>query len=282
MLSDARASIPRSNVNFHPSDDTDKPNTLDVPMNAAILNGLTNPAGNDSAIRFHCPTGNCTFADSQGISYSSLGICSTCVDSTSSVIYDCEDSGISHWNGVDGEQPTKLCNYTLPNGLELRQPHTSNSRFLAVAPDDLNWARDLFPDVGEYFGSFSVLMFSLASCHDTLRSNGTKFRNCSDSRITYPDSGVRYRGVLAASCVLHPCVKNYRARVTNGILEEVIVSTGQEWPVIATSPDVYTRGYKARYSSVSVPCTVNGTIYDSGSILDGSTGTGSNFTQGGQ
>lgn len=102
-------------------------------------------------------------------------------------------------------------------------------------------------------------MFSLAKYHDTLHSNGTTFHDYSNSLMIYPDNGARYRGVIVTSCGLHPYVNNYYARVTNGILNEVVLSIGQEQRAIVISNTDYSGSRSQEgYRSVSVPCTVNG------------------------
>jgi hypothetical protein len=85
---------------------------LDVKMKGAMFNGLSSPTGNDSALATTCPTGNCTFtASSVNITYSSIGMCSACIDNT--------DFLTAHEKEEFNFNQTKIYNYTLPSGLAL-------------------------------------------------------------------------------------------------------------------------------------------------------------------
>lgn len=67
------------------------PNIGPVTIPPAALNavraGLTTPStASTDVLPFTCPTGNCTFPSFDGITHSSLGLCSACEDLTSTVI----------------------------------------------------------------------------------------------------------------------------------------------------------------------------------------------------
>ena len=63
---------------------------LDVAMKGTMTNGLTNPIGSDTAIHATCQMGNCTFPSQDGITHSSIGMCSACVETTSLVKFSAD------------------------------------------------------------------------------------------------------------------------------------------------------------------------------------------------
>jgi hypothetical protein len=56
---------------------------LELETKAAILQGLANPDGKESAFTVDCNTGNCSFPSHNGVTHSSIGFCKKCVDVTS-------------------------------------------------------------------------------------------------------------------------------------------------------------------------------------------------------
>lgn len=122
----------------------------DGSMTAALYLGLLNPPTNaSSSITFDCPTGNCTFAASDGASYSSLAMCSRCSD-------------ISHTihNASTMEQGS---NYTLPSGCVIGSGGVVLSSMVIDLPDA---PPDLMP--ADIF-SFESLMFGPAAAPLAIR-----------------------------------------------------------------------------------------------------------------
>jgi hypothetical protein len=56
---------------------------VDVPLMGGIVNSLANPNQNQTALVNGCSTGNCTFPMINGITHSTIGMCSQCIDITS-------------------------------------------------------------------------------------------------------------------------------------------------------------------------------------------------------
>lgn len=93
-LRGAIASIPRKNIyavlGYY--DTTNAIGDLPSNMNAAIYVGVLSPPANASSlISINCPSGNCTFPESNGLSYSSLAMCSACDDISDTIEANYQD-----------------------------------------------------------------------------------------------------------------------------------------------------------------------------------------------
>jgi hypothetical protein len=70
-------------------------------------------------------------------------------------------------------------------------------------------------------------------------------------------SGWKNYGFQATACTLFPCVKNYRARVTNGILDEQVVSETPLLPDLNQEPTAF-----YDQTGFNTPCVIDGQQYD--------------------
>jgi hypothetical protein len=86
---------------------------IELPMKAAIYDGIfyQNVSATATAISPTCSTGNCTFEQ-----YSSLFVCSRCVNVTSLIQSTC--------TGGNSSLSSPSCVYTLPNGLNATEGYT--------------------------------------------------------------------------------------------------------------------------------------------------------------
>jgi hypothetical protein len=85
---DLRAEIPKTQIynkfKIHAGAGQD---ILDGTMQGAIFMGLLNPPKNSSqAITATCQTGNCTFPNDNGAAFSSLAMCSSCIDISDTIV----------------------------------------------------------------------------------------------------------------------------------------------------------------------------------------------------
>jgi len=94
--------------------------TLDASGKEILLSALLNPLGNDTAVLGTCSTGNCTFAESRGVTYASMGLCQACID-TSSLIPN-NITWPYNFTLLNGLVASDGYNFTLPNGLVLAYP----------------------------------------------------------------------------------------------------------------------------------------------------------------
>ncbi|KAI1413810.1 hypothetical protein F5Y13DRAFT_179191 [Hypoxylon sp. FL1857] len=191
-------------------------------MKGAMVNGIANPTGNDSAIVPICATGNCSFASHNGITHSSIGLCSSCIDTTPFIRREMLYGHIA-----------SAMNYTLPNGLWVCK--MEGLVYLTIAPDDS-----------------LILSITTAMCSNV------------DGNVHCPiPSNDGPAGIVATSCSLYPCLKNYHAVVERGILSEKIVSTKPapiNWVEAGVSPSNFST--YMNYTALQSPCLVGGEWYD--------------------
>lgn len=189
--------------------------TLTYEYQSAINAGLFNPVSVD--ISFACPTGNCTFDEV----YHSLAYCSDCTDLTASVNRSCGPSTYI----VEVSNRTSLinttthtywkCNTSLPGG------------FHAIADTGAD-------DVVEYFKMQKANpLYTTGTTVQMIAANltfpynaigQTTGCNTAAQKATWPcmDYG-------AAACSLYPCIRSYRATVSQKILKETLLSTSSEF-----------------------------------------------------
>ncbi|GJN70634.1 hypothetical protein PLICBS_004692 [Purpureocillium lilacinum] len=97
-----RAAIPR--VNFYTATGAHVgagSEALDAPMQLALYLGVLDPPDNSSAsVVVDCRTGNCTFPADTGATFTTLSICHTCTNLTSSII---KPAGMYNWSLPGGQ-----------------------------------------------------------------------------------------------------------------------------------------------------------------------------------
>lgn len=227
--------------------------TIDYVMRGVMINGLLNPTGNDSAVPVTCPTGNCTFAvDSENVAYSSIGLCSSCLDvasfvDISNVTQDSEpDSNITWYN----------INYTLPNGglvQELRPNFAGEYQFnvLDVRADaDLSWASSAFTDDFMTAASSSIINVTI------LLTNIP----ADEETSAVPLTPAVY---VAAACAFNPCLKNYYGNVTMGDFTEEVISAVPALHAYSIHPSIN------NYTALKTPCVIDGVEYSSSNNFSG-------------
>ncbi|KAI1099350.1 hypothetical protein F4804DRAFT_345568 [Jackrogersella minutella] len=232
---------------------------VQVDIKGTMVNGITNPTGNDTAIIPTCATGNCTFPSHNGITHSSIGMCSSCIDTTSLI------SGPTESN-------TSSVNYTLPNDLWVSPQ--SDMAYLNVGSGSLDWATSMFsPEFASIIEmpiiNVTVLALTTATC-----SNDGGNLSCP---ISAEDGGPA--GFVSTTCSLYPCLKNYDATMEKGVLSEKIVST-QPAAVNWVEADISPGGINPymNFTAFQNPCPVDGEWYDLSNISSVSKTEGRIFT----
>lgn len=170
-----------------------------------------------SPLSVGCHTGNCTFRNSIGGVYSTLGVCSLCAD-TSSLITSTEWTPKCEPHEILCS--TSTANYTLPNGMSVQSSfgsngytHAQETELLVSTELGLEWAGDLAsPDM-------KVL-------------SQWAFANMTVLTPNWLPTNSGYAEYVSAMCTLYPCLRSYTGSVTSGKLEEVLLST------IPVLPDV--------------------------------------------
>lgn len=284
---EVQASIPIAHHMSFPQGDyipyRTAPTDLTIPadMKGAMANGLVNPIGNNSAVSGFCPTGNCTFqAASDNTTYSSIGVCSTCIDTTSFVTSAGPDLAFPEGFGPHPEiNYTIFPNWTLPNGMWTYLWVTMP--LLNISTESLEWASSAFTmEFGKLvqysITNITVLAFTQATC-----SNTSGILSCLHNVTGCPDCSTW--NYVATSCALYPCLKNYHGSVREGILSEEVVSTMPaqfNWVEAGYNPDdvflntvddITARG---NLTALQNPCTIEGREYTAESNYSGMSWSG--------
>jgi hypothetical protein len=231
--------VPRSNgfdSGYTGSDANPTPDTI-----VSILSSITAPGGVENQIIPSCPTGNCTFRDTdrgatspkylsgESSLHSTIGMCNTCVD-------------VSFLVERKGNASAFQTSYTLPNGFNI-----SFDEVAMIRPSsDLSWMGDLLtPEL--------TAMSRWAYVNATFIST------------SYPNNTAG----PASVCVLYPCLRTYTASIINDkLVEKEIASEVMEIDV--TNPYFFEgvpglnaqQNYYQHYAAVQNPCYVDGQVYN--------------------
>lgn len=198
--------------------------TIPTDMKGAMADGFVNLMENNSAVSVFCPTGNCTFqAAGNNTTYSSIGLCSTCIETTSFVTSPGPELAFPKGFGPHPEiNVTIFPNWTLPNGMWIYL--WVEETLLNISTErSLDWASSEFTvefrKVAEYaISNITVLAFTQAPC-----SNASGTLSCPHNVTSCPACSTW--DYVATSCALYPCLKNFHGSVREGILSEEVVST---------------------------------------------------------
>ncbi|KAI8959210.1 hypothetical protein F5Y11DRAFT_333769 [Daldinia sp. FL1419] len=237
---------------------------LSVDTKGALVNGVVNPTGNDTAIIPTCPTGNCTFTSHNGVTHASIGLCSSCIDTTAFIKR--KPSNISH--GYE--------NFTLP-GAGMWVSPDSDQAYLNVNNGQLEWAEPLFTPEFE-----SVCHRGLLNVTILAITKATCLEDKGKLDCPFMDGYSGPTGIVAVSCALYPCLKNYDATMMNGVLSERIVST-KPARINRIEANITEDGIHPymNWTALQTPCFVDGESYDLSNFSavpekDGRTFTGIN------
>ncbi|KAI1081268.1 hypothetical protein F5B20DRAFT_537585 [Whalleya microplaca] len=195
---------------------------LSSPMKGVIANGFSMNV-ESSVTNLTCPTGNCTFpdVDDNGITYSSMGFCSRCLDITHTVTRSEMVGG--HWN------------YSLPNAAIQDVGTVASASWLTLSTEPLVTSM-VYNGTYQDTVNSSILTFTRSSCTWQDYTPEYHRRASSESKQTATGWDCKHKNeenlylpndidILAANCTLYPCLRDYSAIVRNGILEEEVVST---------------------------------------------------------
>lgn len=256
-------------------------------MQTALINGFLYPEKASSGVPFTCPTGNCTFPSYNGISYTTLGVCSVCFNTTSLIS---EEAIVSN--------DSQSYDYSLPNGMTLTSvigsSSSKSSKTLQVGTGILDWAGPLLtPELRSIFKTsitnVSFLAFTLEPCS----FRGGAF-DCPHEGLNLTWFPVE-RDIVAASCTLYGCIRSYFTEVNLGLVTERLISTvpmtplGRDIftipaipegtgihtiavPTITPLPQTDKRpGSKTSFGletwiALKIPCVLNGVGYDLGNF----------------
>ncbi|KAK4185690.1 hypothetical protein QBC35DRAFT_476103 [Podospora australis] len=201
---------------------------------SALLSGLSDldNVSKSSGLDLQCPTGNCTFREFDGMTYSTLGICSKCEDITHLIqeIHECP------MGGVDCHYEYKL-NYPFGSPVSIALKEGGNILHVNSS-------------ISHPFNVFINTTILLRAGED-----------CGNSSCSQPSQLENLRGLsydtrlIGASCSLFGCVKRFHGAVVNGELTENLLSTSTLQPNLAPE-DNHT------LVAVPNPCIADNTMVD--------------------
>lgn len=225
---------------------------VDVDMKGAMIQAMTNPFSNDSKIVASCETGNCTFpASADGITHSSIAMCSTCFDTTSLIREEVNTTIINN--------PT---NYTLPNGQWVSQ--WNEAVYLNTRADwNLSWAAPAFTDEYRSVARDSLLNLTVLSFTDAPCANDSGRLDCPHKAQATVHGQNQVTDYIATTCAFYPCLQNYHATLTRGVLEERVVSSVpavKNW-VEAGVPAGDTSSPSMNHTALKTPCSLDNATY---------------------
>lgn len=249
---------------------------IDVDMKSTMIHGITHLNGQDTTVRPECSSGDCTFQDyGTGVSYSTMGMCYQCIETTS-LVREADDD--------DNDDDDSLWRVPVSANVSL------TDRVVVVMADGMPWftvanpsghnftfAKSLFTEEfaaaspNAIFNT-SILSFTTAACPEqrgTSKQCPYVFKKDSQGR-GYLDTDL-YAGVVAASCTIYPCLKSYNGSVEGGILKERVIS---ERPVSRRPPDLPPGSmpitdFYHNYTALQSPCLIdNGTWYTAENVTD--------------
>ncbi|CAJ0549714.1 Ff.00g033270.m01.CDS01 [Fusarium sp. VM40] len=229
---------------------------------AAMLNGLVNPTGKDTAVVATCATGNCTFpASSKGVTHSSIAMCSSCIDTTEFI----------KLNITEDKYNVTTYKFTLP---DKQYVYPLGNKYLSADTGPLDWALEgvdnEFSDLANLaITNLTVLTTNQSKCWPiTTSANFT----CEADRFTHRLAS-QHEITVAISCAFYPCMKKYHGKVQDGTLIET---------VIESEPVDYIKDDSKRPGEIpdsDIAQTGNRTGLDRNCLVKGKEYTMSNFTQ---
>ncbi|KAI1740088.1 hypothetical protein F4680DRAFT_419640 [Xylaria scruposa] len=232
---------------------------IDLAATEALFQGRDT---NNRQSSFYCPSGNCTFGAADEISYSSLGVCSKCVDVSLEMDYV-----TTNHTPVAIDVALSQQSKPLPNrDIYCRWPKRNSTTEDRLGPDTIigaftcNASNCLMPQSSEVDASYSYSVANFSSYWALNRSEDNWDPHVSQDptfvarfgMVTAVLSGIgaeagvppvgkacnipgqwddepislnNKSGHFYLTCWLYPCIKHYNGLVSNGRLQETIIKT---------------------------------------------------------
>ncbi|TQV90916.1 short-chain dehydrogenase [Cordyceps javanica] len=191
-------------------------------LQSAFLTSLTEPGRKNTKLQFECDTGNCTFPVTNGVTHSTLAMCSRCVDVSTQI------TRRQHSGSFDS--------YFMGPLEVFHSKGFQNGTKLAVGPA---YNVTIPPDLLQISGS-SVANITMLSLSPYVDQTGN---------LSRPN---------AALCIMYFCRQDIEPAVQRSELTEKVVSTTLVPIVVQDEPQDF--AYHDRLLAKS-PCLVNGKAY---------------------
>ena len=228
------ASIPKTNNYTRSGSRTSGDSAgLDNNMAAALYVGLIQPPSNaTSSIPVQCSKGNCTFPEDHGATHSSLAMCSSCTDISEMISRNNTQSNNTQANN-------QTISYFLQSGPKIgwvEDTYASGLIWMALsAYDNADSTHGI-----DYISGFDALMYRANAC----------------TNVSQIDQKCDYEP-FAVKCFIYPCVKTYRGKVANFVLEEKLLNTTRV-PMAYESPQ-FSSSFDSGFTLLSNSALRNGT-----------------------
>ncbi|PMD47130.1 hypothetical protein L207DRAFT_575928 [Hyaloscypha variabilis F] len=232
----------------------DEGTSLQSSIKFYILRGFSNTTLPELSLSAKCPTGNCTFDAFNGVTHSSLAICSRCNDVSMLIT-----------NNVAPVSPTineDIYSSSLPDGLKVYffSADTGSLQTTVVGNDDFSW---VFASMEDEFRA--LLPFSFVNATILSHTYGPRYNVTFAGTPTVPilDS-FPPPGAVAAVFILYPCIRRYFGEFMDGTLQETLLS---EVPLQALNGTSYQEPMENPFFyKLDLPCFVEGQVYSAGNL----------------
>lgn len=244
---------------------------LSATLKGALTSAMANALGEATiTMPVGCPTGNCTFPEYGGVTYSTMGLCSICFD-TSRLIQHNASHGNTNYSLPNGQS---IIVY-MQNGVDLSvsagrmdsssSSGSSSNEYDQYGYDNITWDSSLFPEGFAELASSSILnvstlTYTQAPCSDS--GLGSTMPSCVNNISTYTVNNTR---PFAATCALYPFFQSMMGSVVGGMLQEHVVSTApaSQWLNNLDASNMWSRSMPSffgrdNFTAVRSPCVVEG------------------------
>ncbi|KAF5506077.1 hypothetical protein CGCS363_v005811 [Colletotrichum siamense] len=216
-------------------------------MRGAAVNGLMYGSADNSLATsslFSCPARNCKFKSSDGITHTSVGICSTCIE---------QNAGSMKTDGADNAI----------NQLRLSWNNGTDSPFV------LDMKAEFKPMPGwDSLGAQSKPSFAFGSLLGEEMTILIRVLNKGSSMPSYPSRNESRPDVLAVDCTIYPCSRTYYGEIVNGTFKENVISESRLPYVFNYGPNVEktTSADFGGFIKFTEPCCFYGHCYYTSNI----------------
>ena len=217
-------------------------------MMGGIINSLANPNQNQTTLVNGCSTGNCTFPMTNGVTHSTIGMCSKCIDITSEL----------QGNGTQASLAGPSINYntlpyvdmTLPNDLLLQSGWGDGRGGV------LNASGEPGESLPHALRFHSIL--SQVEDHDFTAVMPASILNWTMIATSGSDMPNIF---LSTACSVYSCMRHYAGLVDRGEFKETLVSTV---PALHILPTMRANNFSDHgfYAGINASCIIDGNTYD--------------------
>lgn len=184
-----------------------------------VLDDYNQPSNDDQILQelnTNCSSGDCSWPP-----ISTLGFCSACANITSSISMSCRSDNTSFLG--------HSCNYTLPNGLMIRDdPRPSYSWFNTTVDDNPTSYSYYQHWDNSFIASLSILRFNVCEQYGKYGPDGQPVPTPSASSLVDPIP-------LALECIFYWCIIGYNTSVNDGVLYQNITGTWHGGTIVNNS-----------------------------------------------